>query len=477
MNKKLKLLLVFVLTFIVFSMKPVFAASANITASKTQAYVGESVTVTVSYYATAWNLNVSGAVNDIIAGFDLNGNVNGSQSYTLTASSPTTYTVRLSGDVSDYNETTVYPSGSVTVQFIARPQQPSTPVTPSQPSQPSTPSNPQTADNRSGNANLKSLKVDGYDLVKVNDTTYTLKVKNSIDKITIKADKEDSKATIKGDGSHELKVGDNKIDVVVTAENGTAKTYTITVTRKDNKYTVDQLKEAIEDSEGDEVDLILDKNTTLSKDDLKTIKDSKKTVQITKYDDDKKVLYTWIIDGSKINTGKDIDLNLLFEPVSLDKLRTTMEYAEGFYFSTDSTKLDGSSIKVYVGNMYSDGTKLNLYQFLGDSKKNVSTSLEVKDGYVTVSLKDGGDYFLTQKNFESVDKKTFNIFIPICIVEFLIILVLLFNRKGKKNKEKKVDVAPAPVTVATPTTVPQVVEELAPMTNPSTAPDFPINPM
>ena len=127
--------------------------------------------------------------------------------------------------------------------------------------------------------------------------------------------------------------------------------------------------------------------------------------------------------------------------------------------------------------MYSDGTKLNLFQFLGDSKKEISTSIEVKDGYVTVSLKDGGDYFLTQKSYESVDKKTFNIFIPICIVEFLIILVLLFNRKGKKNKEKKADDAPAPVAVATPTTVPQVVEELAPMTNPSNAPDFPINPM
>ena len=129
MNKKIvRWIFAFILSVGVFLPKGVFAANASISASTTYAYVGDNVTVTVNYFACTWNLRVSGSVNDVIAGADMNGNVGGSQSYTLSSATPGTFTVSLSGDVSDYDtDVTSYPTGSVTVTFAERPAPPPSP--------------------------------------------------------------------------------------------------------------------------------------------------------------------------------------------------------------------------------------------------------------------------------------------------------------------------------------------------------------
>ena len=62
-----------ILIFIMVILFPtvVFAANANISISSQNAYVGDSVTVTVNCFAGTWNLAVSGAVNDTIVGFNM----------------------------------------------------------------------------------------------------------------------------------------------------------------------------------------------------------------------------------------------------------------------------------------------------------------------------------------------------------------------------------------------------------------------
>ena len=82
----------------------------------------------------------------------------------------------------------------------------------------------------SSNNKLKSLSIEGYKLdpsFKSNTTTYSVELENNIDKIKIKATKEDSKASISGDGEVKVSEGNNKIEIKVTAENGDVKTYTI----------------------------------------------------------------------------------------------------------------------------------------------------------------------------------------------------------------------------------------------------------
>lgn len=93
-------------------------------------------------------------------------------------------------------------------------------------------SDPSTA--ASSNANLSTLKVSSGTLspaFSANTTSYKVKVANSVTSCTLTVKTADSKATYKISGSSSLKVGDNVRKITVTAENGTTKTYTITINR------------------------------------------------------------------------------------------------------------------------------------------------------------------------------------------------------------------------------------------------------
>lgn len=99
--------------------------------------------------------------------------------------------------------------------------------------------------------NLKSLSVEGYELDKEfnKDTLeYTVNVPTGTKSVTIKATENDSKASVSGDGEVTVTEGLNTIPIVVTAQNGSSKTYTLTINVEDqnpinvtinnNNYTV-----------------------------------------------------------------------------------------------------------------------------------------------------------------------------------------------------------------------------------------------
>ncbi|MBP3920854.1 MAG: cadherin-like beta sandwich domain-containing protein [Bacilli bacterium] len=84
--------------------------------------------------------------------------------------------------------------------------------------------------NYSSNNYLSSLTIEGHELsFDKNVTNYALTVSNDTKKINVGATAEDSKARVSGIGEFELVEGINKLDVIVTAENGDTKTYTINV--------------------------------------------------------------------------------------------------------------------------------------------------------------------------------------------------------------------------------------------------------
>ena len=93
-------------------------------------------------------------------------------------------------------------------------------------------------DNRSSNNYLSSLTVESQALSFNKDKTeYVISVNNNVSKINVSATAEDSKATISGTGSISLKVGLNTINIVVSAEDGTKKTYVLKVTRLEKDTT------------------------------------------------------------------------------------------------------------------------------------------------------------------------------------------------------------------------------------------------
>ena len=87
------------------------------------------------------------------------------------------------------------------------------------------------SDSRSANNALSSLSVSAGTLTPAFDpavTEYTLSLPLQSDKLTVTAAASDSRATVRGDGEIPLQSGENKLSVVVTAENGSVRTYTIT---------------------------------------------------------------------------------------------------------------------------------------------------------------------------------------------------------------------------------------------------------
>ncbi len=110
----------------------------------------------------------------------------------------------------------------------------------------------------STNNNLKSLTISSGELspkFSKDKTEYTVSLDSTVEKITVKANPEDSTATVSGAKEYSLGLGTNKIEIVVTSEKGTKKTYKITVnvedknpievTINDKKYTVIKQKKLL----------------------------------------------------------------------------------------------------------------------------------------------------------------------------------------------------------------------------------------
>lgn len=114
---------------------------------------------------------------------------------------------------------------------------------------PSTPCAQPTGDGSPDNR-LSTLKVGNYSLTPAfnNDTAnYSVVVPNSVSSVTITATPKNSKAKVSGAGNVSLKVGSNTVKVTVTAENGSQRTFTLTIAREGSsggsfsvnpKYTV-----------------------------------------------------------------------------------------------------------------------------------------------------------------------------------------------------------------------------------------------
>ena len=98
---------------------------------------------------------------------------------------------------------------------------------------------------KSSNANLSNLGITPNDFkgFKAQTTSYNVTVPTDVESVTIYANAQDSKAKIAGIGKQNLQTGENKFDVVVTAEDGTTKTYTLNITRDTSSQNTENVPE------------------------------------------------------------------------------------------------------------------------------------------------------------------------------------------------------------------------------------------
>ena len=248
------LLVVFVIPFKVFA-----TGGFGVTTTSVSMYPGESRTVTITTSNAVGRLDISstnGGVASVSPGSTFIQNPGSSATITITGNAVGTATVNV---VASENFATMDEeilagqTRSISVNVIARP----TPPSPSGGDNNNNNNNNSNNNNNNNNSNnnsnkstnnkLKELSVEGFSLTKVDANNYTLTVPNNITSINIKAAADDKKAKVTGTGSHNLNVGENTIEVVVTAESGAQNKINIKVTRK-KEFGLEDIDEILKNS-------------------------------------------------------------------------------------------------------------------------------------------------------------------------------------------------------------------------------------
>lgn len=208
------------------------AAGIDLSASSTSVNVGDNVTITASFTAAAWNLDVTGngieGAQYAAQTSDLSEKTT-TNTFKLDTSKAGTYTIRMYGDITNENGDTIKVDKSVTVTVKAVDNGGS---------------NNNNNNNNGGStggttvsseARLKNLGINPNDFkgFRRNTTSYDVEVPNNVSKVNVYASPVDDNAKVTGTGNVTLKEGVNTVKVTVTAQDGkTQKTYTLNITRK-----------------------------------------------------------------------------------------------------------------------------------------------------------------------------------------------------------------------------------------------------
>lgn len=203
-----------------------FADGISVSAGQGSVSVGKTVafSITVPSGSEAWTYSVSWSGNLTLEsgdtapmGFEGDSRTN---QLVFRANSTGTGTVSISAGSYCIAGVDYDASGSASVSIVSA----STPDDSEPDYTPSTPG-------KSGNNALSALTVSAGTLTPAFDpavTEYTLSLPQGTEKLTLTATPSDSNATVQGDGELTLQEGENTLPLVVTAENGDTKTYTVT---------------------------------------------------------------------------------------------------------------------------------------------------------------------------------------------------------------------------------------------------------
>ena len=229
MKKKINYLLFTLVLSLAFGLT-VSAASFSVSANKSSVVVGNSVKVTVRVSGAAgWEYCVN-YDSSLFALTSANSDTGGKcvkTGSTMTGYSSVTYTFKakqsgsgtfsLSGAQAYNDDGDTISSSKGSASVTARTQA-------------------EIEANYSNNANLSGLRVENYSIspsFSSSVTSYSLEVPNEVESVIIRATKADANASISGTGERSLSEGSNVFKVVVTAQKGNTKTYTININRKE----------------------------------------------------------------------------------------------------------------------------------------------------------------------------------------------------------------------------------------------------
>jgi len=230
MKKIYKYLCVGLFSLVLF-MNAVFAAGYSTSVTSTSVTVGGSITLNIKGTDVAGKFTISTSDSSVVS---LSGSSvwvdNNTQSITLKANKVGSAKITIvPTDVSNYSGGTVTGNKVITITVKAKSTNSSGGTTNNK---------PQVTKPKSSNSFLSSLTVDGYELDNKFDKEtleYSVTVKEGTEKIKINAQLADSTAKVSGVGEMSVSEGVNNFSLVVTAENGSKRTYKLSVTVKEYK--------------------------------------------------------------------------------------------------------------------------------------------------------------------------------------------------------------------------------------------------
>lgn len=291
-KKTFKALIIIVACF--FFQLRVSAGDVSVVTNNRNPSVGSNVVVTVKAPNVAGNFSVTSSNQSVLSGGSSNSWIEGSVTYTFVAKAAGTATITVKPiDAADYDGNVFSAVKSVTITVGNKTTTSST------------------KKDLSSDNTLSSLSIDGVNLEPAfnkNTTSYNVNLEAGVTKINVKATPNDKSAKVTGIGEIEVSEGNNNIEVVVTAENGSTKTYTITANVKEydpinvkvenSKYTVvrniknvtapNGYEETKIKIKGEEVPAFKNKTTGYT---LVLLKDDKGNQNFYIYKDKKYILY------------------------------------------------------------------------------------------------------------------------------------------------------------------------------------------
>lgn len=444
MKKVVKYLSLIICAFVI-SINYVRAASYDVTVTSKTVTVGNSVTLTIKGNNLAGRFDLSSS-NSSVANLSNNSLFidNNSASITITTKSVGTATITITPtDVTAYDNNTI--TGNKTITIIVEDKPTSNPSTGGNNSGATTNTTP--TKKKSTNNYLSSLTIEGYTLdkeFKKDETEYSIMVENDVNKIKINAQLDDSSATVTGIGEVEVKEEINKLEIKVTAEDGSTRIYIINVTVKEldpievtinkKKYTVIRKEGVIENIPEnyekssikigeEEVLCYINKNT---KNIIVGLTDEKGVSKFYSYDEKTKK-YT-LYNGYKIG-------GLYLNIISMPKDKIPSGYSK-VSFNYDDNKLEGyqpvNNNVTYAADNSVKGSDFYLVYAVNEVTGEAGTYMYDKlDG--TIQRFNSG-LILTYK--EKADNYLLYFLLSLVVLATTIITFVIILMKKKNHKSK-----------------------------------------
>ena len=216
----------FILALILFATK-VYAYGYDLSVTSNTVSVGNSISLNIRVTDAAGKFNITSSNPGVISVSSSSAWIdNTTQSLTLRANREGTATISVSAsDVTSYGGANISGTKSVTITVRSS-------------SAPKPSGNGGYTAPKSSNNFLSSLTVDNYKINEPFDKEnleYSLTVPADTEKIKINAQLADSTATLTGVGEIKVQTGVNNLEIIVTAANGSKRTYKLNVTVEEAK--------------------------------------------------------------------------------------------------------------------------------------------------------------------------------------------------------------------------------------------------